>query len=279
MKAKISRLIAKAESATRLKGFSLVEAILAVAVFALLVTALAGAIIYGEQAQEIAGKRARAAYLAEEGLQALRNLTQEGFNNLTVGTYGLAISSNQWILLGSSDATDIFTRQVAISSIDSRRKDATVTVSWQQTPTRTGQLTATSRYTNWAETVSSGNSATSLVVDITGVRIDPSDNTQVIDINLSNSGLVLITIDTIKTSWSGAPGGTKIEKILINGLTVWTGSDTSARTQDITNAPLLPSAPSVPLVLDFAKNMTGTSLTLTFTMLDGSQKTVTGINP
>lgn len=135
--------------ATNQAGFSLVEVILASAVFVLLVTALVGAYLYGQEATALAGNRARATMLAEEGLEAARNIRDENFANLTDGVYGLGTVSNQWILSGSQDITDIFMRQMVISTVDAERKSVTVNITWQQNPQRAGSVSLTSRFTNW----------------------------------------------------------------------------------------------------------------------------------
>ncbi|MEK7153509.1 MAG: hypothetical protein AAB834_06170 [Patescibacteria group bacterium] len=133
-------------------GFSPVEVLLAAAVFGFLVTALIGAIVYGRSSTASAGERARATILAEEGVEAVRSIRDAGYANLTDGTFGLVQSGGQWTLSGSSDATGIFTRQVAIAPVDSVRKSVTVTVSWPQGST-TAQTTATSRLTNWLASI------------------------------------------------------------------------------------------------------------------------------
>lgn len=139
----------KAWSATSQAGFSLVEVILSSAVFVLLVTALVGAYLYGQEATVLAGNRARAVMLAEEGLEATRNIRDAGFSNLTDGTYGLTTTGNQWNLSGTSDVVDIFTRQIVISSVDSNRKAIIANVSWQQNPQRTSTVSLVTRFTNW----------------------------------------------------------------------------------------------------------------------------------
>src|SRR5207237_8814805 len=49
---------------------------------------------------------------------------------LTLGsTYGIAKSGGQWIFSGASDTTDIYTRQVVVSSAGTNRKLITCTVS------------------------------------------------------------------------------------------------------------------------------------------------------
>ena len=79
----------KERSATKARSFSLVEALLALALFALFVTVLAEAVIYGEQAAAAAGERGRATLLAEEGLETARNLRDISYEGLTDGTFGL----------------------------------------------------------------------------------------------------------------------------------------------------------------------------------------------
>lgn len=134
---------------TSLSGFSLVEVILAAALFGLLTTGMVGAYLYGQEATAQAGDRARGQMVAEEGLEALRNMRDADFSNLVDGTYGLALESNQWILSGSSDLTGIFTRQVDIATLSDDEKAVTITVTWQQNPQREGQIQLESRLTNW----------------------------------------------------------------------------------------------------------------------------------
>src|ERR1041384_6828468 len=92
-------------------GFSPVEVLLAATIFGMLVTAIVGAVIYGRNSTDGAGNRSRASLLAEEGLEAVRNIRDASYANLTDGTYGIAQSANQWALSGASDTSGIYTRQ------------------------------------------------------------------------------------------------------------------------------------------------------------------------
>jgi hypothetical protein len=82
-------------------------------------------------------------------LEAVRNIRDENFSNLTDGTFGLTSTGNQWNLSGASDTTDIFTRAVTISAVDANRKLVTSTVTWQQNPQRAGSVQAVTYLTNW----------------------------------------------------------------------------------------------------------------------------------
>ncbi len=132
------------------QGASLVEALLAVAVFGLLVTAVTGAIIYAGQSTLLGGQRARAAHIAKEGSEAMRAIRDENFSLLTPGTYGLAISGNKWTLAGAPDTVDgLYTRTITITSPDAVTRSIDISVAWQQNPQRTGTITMTSKLTNW----------------------------------------------------------------------------------------------------------------------------------
>ena len=154
-----SQSIRKALLVIRERGFSLIEAILAVAVFSLLLTAFAGIFASGGQSSMLAGQRARAVFLTEEGLEAARNIRDENFSNLSNGTHGLSASGSQWSFSGSSDTTDIFTREIIISSIDADRKQIISRVIWQQNQQRTGSVSLASYLTNWKASVGGGTPA------------------------------------------------------------------------------------------------------------------------
>lgn len=261
------------------RGFSLVEVLLAGSLFSLLVTAIVGAILFGQESTATAGARGRAVALAEEGLEATRNIRDDDYAVLTSGSKGLAISANQWVFSGASDATDIFTRSTVISpvgGVGSNKRNVTVNVTWQQNQQRTGTVSLVTRLTNWRAT----NMASILSVHTSAAALDPGDNTKITGVTIENIGNISITIVTMTTVWSGAPGGTRLDQINIGGSMVWTGSDVSNKTQNITDVVLAPGSGPVAInFFDFSKNMTGTSLTLTFTMIDGTATTTPSFNP
>lgn len=141
----------------RTNGFSLVEALLGVSVFALIITGFAGSYFYGQESTVLAGDRTRAVAFAEEGLEAVRNIRDDDFNNLSDGTYGLEVSGGQWELSGSADSRDGFTREVTISSAGTNRKKVVVDVTWEQNARRDDTVTLTSRLTYWQEVKKQGN--------------------------------------------------------------------------------------------------------------------------
>ncbi len=139
----------KKEWSTIKQGFLLVEVILTSALFFLFVTAFAGVFYYGIQSSSFAGDRSRAVMLAEEGQEAVRSIKNSNFSNLVDGTYGLAFSGNTWSFSGTEDVSGAFTRKVIITNAGTDRKNVDVTVTWQQTPDRTGSVTIPARFSNW----------------------------------------------------------------------------------------------------------------------------------
>lgn len=136
-----------------IKAFSLIEVLLSISIFSLVVASLIAGSIFGQQSTAISGSRSRAVILANEGIEAVRNIRNSGFSNIPTGTYGLSTLGNQWSFSGSSDTTDIFTRTIAISSIDANHKQVASTVNWSQSEQRNGVIVLTTRLTNWQNIV------------------------------------------------------------------------------------------------------------------------------
>jgi hypothetical protein len=106
---------------------------LSVALFGFIVTALSTAFVFGREGPVLAGKKVRAASLAEEGLEAVRSIRDKGFDGLLDtttdgcdpvldgspcgGTYGLTKTgtgtSMTWALSPTSSYTDTTTDGVA----------------------------------------------------------------------------------------------------------------------------------------------------------------------
>jgi Tfp pilus assembly protein PilV len=132
-------------------GFSPVEVLLAASILGFLVVALVGAMVYGRTSTADSGNHARATQLANEGMEAVRNIRDAAYANLsTDSTFGLVQSSSIWNLSGANDTINgFYKREVTISSVDSKRKSVTVKVSWPL-DTLAHQVTITSRMTDWA---------------------------------------------------------------------------------------------------------------------------------
>ena len=262
------------------KGFALIEIILAIALFAIIITSVTGSIIYAQQSTSLAGNRARAVFLAEEGLEEARSIRDAGFSNLTDGTHGLAISGNVWTFSGSSDSTDIYTRQITISSVDENTKLVTCTVTWQQNAQRTGTVTLKTHLTNWNLVFVTENP--DLYIDASHAQYTGAANktNRVWWIWFWNLGSKPLTIDKIKLEWTSS--GRRLDAIAINAGYVWTatgpgspaGKQSSGALIDISNVTIYPYSFAFVDYFEWDGSMTGNNFTLTVYMSDGSTKSI-----
>lgn len=139
----------KAKQISQTDGFSLIEVVLSAALFVIIVAAIFGAVYAGLESTRLSGSRARAVYLAEQGLEVVRNIRDNDFDALADGTYGLTHNGSQWQLTASPDVTDIYTREIVITTLSSTRKQIESTVTWEQNLQRDGSVTLTTYLTDW----------------------------------------------------------------------------------------------------------------------------------
>jgi len=115
-----------------------------------------------------------------------------------------------------------------------------------------------------------------LVVNTGSVSLS-SGNKYVDGITIQNSGANSIIIDKMTVSWTGGASGNQIRQVNISGSSKWSGNSNSGTLLDITNFTLTTGAGTYPVQLRFKKSMLGANVSLTFTMSDGSIKTVSNI--
>lgn len=172
-------------------GFSVVEVLLAAAVFGVLVTGLIGALVYGRASTASSGDRMRAHLLAEEGAEAARNIGTNSFATLVNGTYGLAVSSGQYIFSGTSDTTGIFTRSIVVTTPSTNRRTVAVTVTWPQ-QVGTASTTVITELVNWPAAIKLWSAGiVSGTLDITGtndgLKVDTQGNYAYMVLNIATT--------------------------------------------------------------------------------------------
>lgn len=136
-------------------GFSVVEALLASSIFALLAILVSSAVAYGQQSNLHAGMRNRAIFFAEEGLEAVRNIRDGNFAELVAGMHVLKIDNGQWELINEPDEKGFFLRSITISDIDQHVKEVKSEVVWPQGNGINASVFFVTRFTDW-QTASSG---------------------------------------------------------------------------------------------------------------------------
>lgn len=158
------------------KGFSLVEILVAISVFLVFVVATSGVTTSVSKNTRHITNSERATILAEEAIEASRNIRDSdvNFNNLPDGTYGLSTSGDEWNLSGSSDTQGIFTRSLTISTINGSQKKVVVNVSWADQTSPSNSITTNTYLTDWQAPLSIGLTIDKSVVNHGDTKV-PSD--------------------------------------------------------------------------------------------------------
>lgn len=273
----------------RQRGFSAVEALLAATVFAFLASGLIGAIIYGRATTADSGTHNRAVFLAEEGIEAARNIGNAGYGNLVNGTYGLAQTGGVWTFSGSSDTADIYTRQITIADGGTNRKTITSVVSWTSPAGGIDDVTLISRVSNWeaafAPTTSWDNAVLAGSLDLSStvnalkvstagnyayvIRGSGTNNFTVVNISNPAAPTVVGNLTLAGTPANIAVSGNYA--YIANG-----GDTTEFQVVNITN----PAAPTLAATLDLAgtANATGVYISGTRAFVTRAASTTTNSN-
>ncbi len=151
------------------KGSLLLEAIIAIGVFAIFLAGIGMSLILGERSTVSSGDHARAAFIAEQQIEALKQMRTANFSYLATGTRGVALtkSGSGWTFSGSSVLKNGYRSKVIITSHATDWVDVQSYVSWNFGQTRSGSVTLTTSFTNWRKTVTIGNwAAASLVTSL-----------------------------------------------------------------------------------------------------------------
>ncbi|MEW6323954.1 MAG: Ig-like domain-containing protein [Nitrospirota bacterium] len=128
----------------------------------------------------------------------------------------------------------------------------------------------------------------SLVCDVAlksgSVVIGGGSGSKEVTFSIYNANASPVTYKSMRVDWSGAPGGTKIEEVLINNVTRWKhdgigtpdgrqDSGICLNVDDFTISGATSGSP-IPVKLKFNKAMTGTTVTVRFATTDGCSGTI-----
>lgn len=151
-------------------GFSVVEVMLAVALFMIFATGMVGAVLHGLDNNRLSGEQTIANQYAAEGVEAARSIRNQTYANLvnSSGT-GVVITGGVWTLSGTNNIYDKYTRVLTVSNVqrdsngnivtsggtfDANTKKVVSTVSWNVNSARTNSVTLTTYLTNWKADIS-----------------------------------------------------------------------------------------------------------------------------
>lgn len=135
--------------AKRSRGMTVVEVVVAIAIFSILATVAYTIFIGTDNLVKRADQKSKALLLAEEGIEAARSIREESYVNLVDGTHGLSSVGSKWSLAGTSDVTDSYTRVLNIVTKSMDEKEVTVTVSWMSQTSPSNSVVMSTYLTNW----------------------------------------------------------------------------------------------------------------------------------
>jgi autotransporter-associated beta strand protein len=151
-------------------GFSVVEIILASAIFMIFSSGAIFVVLQSFDANRLGAEEASATQFASEGIEAVRSIRNQSFANL-VNSTGTGITRNGsgvWTFGGVNNTFNKYTRIITVSSVqrdgsgnivasggttDANTKKIVSKVTWSFTPTRVNTVTLTTYLTNWAAAV------------------------------------------------------------------------------------------------------------------------------
>ncbi|OGH11263.1 MAG: hypothetical protein A2857_06585 [Candidatus Levybacteria bacterium RIFCSPHIGHO2_01_FULL_36_15] len=284
-----------------LRGQSLIEIIIAVSILIIVATSLIFTVSGSFSTTRLGKEQTQATFLADEGMNAVNSIRNQNFNSLINGDHGLSNSGGIWSFSGTfdKDASGKYTRIATISdvlrdgngdiaasggTIDPSTKKITLRVSWYFTPTRNNNVQLEQYFTNWQTSESKGtNGHCSLQANCLALNTSSAhlitNGTQIAGITLGNfDPTASINLNRITASWTGS-ASIRMNKIRINGIDVWTGSVKSGNTVTISNVSLNPDTRNVPIdFIQFSRNITGSTVNITFIMSDNSSWAAPAIN-
>jgi Tfp pilus assembly protein PilV len=139
-----------------IKGFSLVELVVALAIFVIIIGGMAMLIVGGHLSNFENEKRLQASAVLTETWEALHAIRNENWNSIANGSHGLTHGNGYWEFSGGSDEQNGITRQITVSDVrrdadgnilegggdtDSDSKNIQIQISWHPTSDQDQSLT------------------------------------------------------------------------------------------------------------------------------------------
>ncbi|MDD5055651.1 MAG: hypothetical protein PHZ00_05295 [Candidatus Peribacteraceae bacterium] len=134
------------------QGSLLLEAVIAMAIFAIVLTSIGLVLVVGEHQTLAAGYKVRGTYLAEQQLEILRQMhTPDTSAAITPGTHGLILGQGGlgWMLSGTSASDGPYQTSVEITALGTDWLGVRSNVHWQIDRTRSGSVVLSTYLTHW----------------------------------------------------------------------------------------------------------------------------------
>ncbi len=154
---KKKRVVSLPPSSGMHHGSLLLEAILAIAIFAVFLGGIGLSLVLGERSTTAGGDRTRAAFLAEQQLEAVRQMRTVSFASVTTGDHGLKLNASGWSWSGTLVNNNGYTSWVTVTSKGTDWLEVESNVTWNFGNTRSGSVLLTTQLTDWQKIATVGN--------------------------------------------------------------------------------------------------------------------------
>ena len=139
-------------------GILLIDILIGISVFTVIVGGLMSGLAYSHRSVISSGERIRAVYFAEEALEAVRSIRDQGFDNLTDGTHGVVRQGGLWTFSGTEAVTGSgFTTSATVTTVATDRKTVIASTHWDFGPNRNGTVELSTEVTNWRKDITPGD--------------------------------------------------------------------------------------------------------------------------
>jgi len=163
----MNKLFFKIKNTTnRESGFSVIEVMLAAALFIIFSSGIVTVVLQGFDANRLGDEESIASEYASEGIEAAISIKNQAFTNIvdTAGTGVIRNGSSVWAFSGANNTFGKYTRVITVTdvlrdvsgnivasggSLDPNTKKVTSTVSWNVSPTRNDSVVLSTYLTNW----------------------------------------------------------------------------------------------------------------------------------
>ena len=200
------------------KGFSVIEVVIASSMLIILAIGLTSAYLLFQKSYLFNGNQNRALMIAEETLEAVRNIADNDFNLVLQGTYGLTTNNGSWNFYGSSDIVGQYTRSVTISNFegDDNVKKVVARVYWQKNNLTTSTVELITVITNWQRPFSAGGC---IIFNTTTACLSPSSTyRELTNISLSNACNFDVNAIGVEINWNSA---SLVEHFVVSSTALW----------------------------------------------------------
>jgi len=246
------------------QGQSLIEILLAVAVFTLGVVTIGFLVLESFASMRFAQDSVAARLLAQEGLEAVRAIRDDSYGLLEAGMYGLARTDAGWEFTSSSDTYGKFQRSVILTQASEEVFEVTSLVQWDNS-----ELSLSTSLSNWRQ---NAGEAGDIAFDLNNAALI-SSSTQLYGIALINTGTLQSTVTDVHLQFEG---GGSLLSISLGGESVFAASSSSAPVSgeriDITDYMIAPSSGYHLFDAYFVESVDVEEAVVTLIFADGSAK-------